>query len=312
MIPRLRLLIGSLTCSLLALVSLRGEVGKPQEVAPGVWFHEGDLVRKGQCNNGWIIFNDYVLVIDANWPSAAKEILAKIRQITDKPVRFALDSHHHGDHAYGNEVWRAQGATIVAHEGVIQEMQTYEPGLYGKGPGRWEEEAAKRKDVAESKLAPPTLLFPDAMIFDDGQQRVELIHFGIAHTHGDAFAWLPKEGILFSGDACVNGPYNYMGDGHTGQWIQTLESVRALEPKIICPGHGLIGGPEILDHQIEYIRSLRNEVRALVQDGKDLESIRAMSPVIKEKIQLNDRIANYVGSFFEAQIEKMVLELQEP
>jgi len=305
------LLIGSLACPLISPPSLHGEVGKPQEVTQGVWFHEGDLVRKGQCNNGWIIFNDHVLVIDANWPSAAEEILAKIRQTTDKPVRFAFDSHHHGDHAYGNEVWRAQGATIVAHEGVIQEMQTYEPGLYGKGSGRWEEEAAKRKDVAESKLAPPTLLFPDAMIFDDGQQRVELIHFGVAHTHGDAFAWLPKEGILFSGDACVNGPYNYMGDGHTGQWIQTLESVRALEPKIVCPGHGLIGGPEILDHQIEYIRSLRNEVRALVQTGKDLDAVKAMAPVLKEKIQLNDRIANYVGSFFEAQIEKMFDELNE-
>ena len=305
------LLIGSLACPLISPPSLHGEVGKPQEVTQGVWFHEGDLVRKGQCNNGWIIFNDHVLVIDANWPSAAEEILAKIRQTTDKPVRFAFDSHHHGDHAYGNEVWRAQGATIVAHEGVIREMQTYEAGLYGRGSGRWEEEAAKRKDVAESKLAPPTLLFPDAMIFDDGQQRVELIHFGIAHTHGDAFAWLPKEGILFSGDACVNGPYNYMGDGHTGQWIQTLESVRALEPKIVCPGHGLIGGPEILDHQIEYIRSLRNEVRALVQTGKDLDAVKAMAPVLKEKIQLNDRIANYVGSFFEAQIEKMFDELNE-
>ena len=305
------LLIGSLACPLISPPSLHGEVGKPQEVTQGVWFQEGDLVRKGQCNNGWIIFNDHVLVIDANWPSAAEEILAKIRQTTDKPVRFAFDSHHHGDHAYGNEVWRAQGATIVAHEGVIREMQTYEAGLYGRGSGRWEEEAAKRKDVAESKLAPPTLLFPDAMIFDDGQQRVELIHFGVAHTHGDAFAWLPKEGILFSGDACVNGPYNYMGDGHTGQWIQTLESVRALEPKIVCPGHGLIGGPEILDHQIEYIRSLRNEVRALVQTGKDLDAVKAMAPVLKEKIQLNDRIANYVGSFFEAQIEKMFDELNE-
>jgi len=305
------LLMSSLACPLVSPPSLHGEVGKPQEVTQGVWFHEGDLVRKGQCNNGWIIFNDHVLVIDANWPSAAEEILAKIRQTTDKPVRFAFDSHHHGDHAYGNEVWRAQGATIVAHEGVIREMQTYEPGLYGKGSGRWEEEAAKRKDVAESKLAPPTLLFPDAMIFDDGQQRVELIHFGVAHTHGDAFAWRPKEGILFSGDACVNGPYNYMGDGHTGQWIQTLESVRALEPKIVCPGHGLIGGPEILDHQIEYIRSLRNEVRALVQTGKDLDAVKAMAPVLKEKIQLNDRIANYVGSFFEAQIEKMFDELNE-
>lgn len=311
MIPFRWLLMGSLACPLISPVSLHGEVGKPQEVTQGVWFHEGDLVRKGQCNNGWIIFKDHVLVIDANWPSAAKEILAKIRQTTDKPVRFAFDSHHHGDHAYGNEVWRAQGATIVAHEGVIQEMQTYEPGLYGKGSGRWEEEAAKRTDVAESKLAPPTLLFPNAMIFDDGQQRVELIHFGIAHTHGDAFAWLPKEGILFSGDACVNGPYNYMGDGHTGQWIQTLESVRALEPKIVCPGHGLIGGPEILDHQIEYIRSLRNEVRALIQTGKDLDAVKDMAPVLKEKIQLNDRIANYVGSFFEAQIEKMFDELNE-
>ena len=105
-------------------------------------FHEGDLVRKGQCNNGWIIFKDHVLVIDANWPSAAKEILAKIRQITDKPVRFAFDSHHHGDHAYGNEVWRAQGATIVAHEGVIPNL---EPGSTERDP------AMGRGNVAESK-----------------------------------------------------------------------------------------------------------------------------------------------------------------
>ena len=114
MIPFRWLLMGSLACPLISPVSLHGEVGKPQEVTQGVWFHEGDLVRKGQCNNGWIIFKDRILVNDANWPSAAEEILAKIRQTTDKPVRFAFDSHHHGDHAYGNEVWRAQGATIVA------------------------------------------------------------------------------------------------------------------------------------------------------------------------------------------------------
>ena len=92
MIPFRWLLMGSLACPLISPVSLHGEVGKPQEVTQGVWFHEGDLVRKGQCNNGWIIFKDHVLVIDANWPSAAKEILAKIRQTTDKPVRFAFDS----------------------------------------------------------------------------------------------------------------------------------------------------------------------------------------------------------------------------
>ena len=82
--------MGSLACPLISPVSLHGEVGKPQEVTQGVWFHEGDLVRKGQCNNGWIIFKDHVLVIDANWPSAAKEILAKIRQTTDKPDALPL------------------------------------------------------------------------------------------------------------------------------------------------------------------------------------------------------------------------------
>jgi glyoxylase-like metal-dependent hydrolase (beta-lactamase superfamily II) len=73
-----------------------------------------------------------------------------------------------------------------------------------------------RKDVAASKLKPPPLLYNKDPIFDDGKHRVELLHFGVAHTHGDGFAWLPKEKILFTGDACVNGPYNYMADGNSG------------------------------------------------------------------------------------------------
>src|SRR5438128_87008 len=66
------------------------EVGKVDEVAPGVYFHEGDLAKQGHCNNGWIIFDDYVLVIDANFPSGAQTIIPKIRALTDKPVRFAF------------------------------------------------------------------------------------------------------------------------------------------------------------------------------------------------------------------------------
>ena len=76
------------------------------------------------------------------------------------------------------------------------------------------------------------------MIFDDGTHRVELRYFGVAHTHGDGFAWLPKEKILFTGDACVNGPYNYLGDGDSEQWVKTLAAARKLGAKTICPGHG--------------------------------------------------------------------------
>jgi glyoxylase-like metal-dependent hydrolase (beta-lactamase superfamily II) len=98
------------------------------------------------------------------------------------------------------------GATPVAHVGVLEEMKKYETGLFGDKPGRWEEAAKSRQDVAESKLKAPTLLYRTDMIFDDGKHRVELLHFGVAHTHGDGFAWLPKEKILFTGDACVTAP----------------------------------------------------------------------------------------------------------
>src|SRR5580704_4007010 len=104
------------------LLLARAEVNKAEQIAPDVYFHEGDIKGHGHCNNGWIVFEDYVLVIDANFPSGAKEILPKIRAITDKPIRFAFDTHHHGDHAYGNQFWIENGAVPVAHVGVIEEM----------------------------------------------------------------------------------------------------------------------------------------------------------------------------------------------
>jgi glyoxylase-like metal-dependent hydrolase (beta-lactamase superfamily II) len=285
----------------------RSEINKVETVAPDVYFHEGDLAAKGHCNNGWIIFEDYVLVIDGNFPSGAQEIIPKIRAMTQKPIRFAFDTHHHGDHAYGNQVWVENGATPVAHTGVVEEMKRYETGYYGNKPGRWEEAAKGRKDVAESKLKPPTLLFRKDMIFDDGKHRVELLHFGVAHTHGDGFAWLPKEKILFTGDACVNGPFNYMGDGDSGQWIKTLEAAKKLGATIVGPGHGPMGGANVLDDQIAFFVELRKEVKKYAR--KKPEDVKAAVDKIKAALQQNKQIARYVGSFFTAQVEKVYVEM---
>ncbi|MBC7924621.1 MAG: MBL fold metallo-hydrolase, partial [Bryobacteraceae bacterium] len=93
---------------------VQAAVNEVDPVSNGVYFHHGDIDGHGHCNNGWVIFKDYVLVIDANFPSGAKVILPKIRAITQKPIRFAFDTHHHGDHAYGNQVWIENGATAVA------------------------------------------------------------------------------------------------------------------------------------------------------------------------------------------------------
>lgn len=301
--------LGLIALAVAALVpsgSVRAQVNVVQEVAEGVYFHEGELKPSGHCNNGWVIFEDYVLVIDANFPSGAKVTLPKIQAMTDQPIRFAFDTHHHGDHAYGNQVWADAGATPVAHVGVLEEMKKYETALFGGAAGRWEQAAETRPDVAASRLKAPSLLYRDELIFDDGRRRVELKHFGVAHTRGDGWAWLPKEGILFSGDACVNGPYNYTGDGDIAQWIETLEAAKRLKPRIVCPGHGPMGGPELLDDQQAFFVALRDEVAKLA--GQEPARVEAAVPRIMATLKKNERIARYVGTFLIAQVEKAHVE----
>jgi glyoxylase-like metal-dependent hydrolase (beta-lactamase superfamily II) len=286
------------------------EVNQAVPIAKDVYFHQGDIERQGHCNNGWIIFKDYVLVIDANFPSGAQTILPKIRALTSKPIRFAFDTHHHGDHAYGNQVWVDNGATPVAHTGVIEEMKRYETGYYGNTPGRWEEAAKTRPDVAASRLSPPSVLFPRELFFDDGEHRVELIHLGVAHTHGDAMAWLPEEKILFSGDACVNGPYNFVGDGNVEKWIATLDNARKLGAQTLCPGHGPRGDENVLGDQQLFFQVLSQSVSKRVKEKQTSRQLFESVARIREEIMAQPRIGRYASKdSLSAQVEKVYNEM---
>src|SRR5512136_1032260 len=88
----------SIVAVCLSPVLATAEVNKVEQVAPDVYFQEGDLKGSGHCNNGWIVFEDFVLVMDGNFPSGAQQLIPKIKAVTDKPIRFAFDTHHHGDH----------------------------------------------------------------------------------------------------------------------------------------------------------------------------------------------------------------------
>jgi glyoxylase-like metal-dependent hydrolase (beta-lactamase superfamily II) len=282
------------------------EVGKVDNVSTDVYFHEDNQ----GCNTGWVILEDYVLVIDANYPSGAKEILPKIRALTDKPIRFSFDTHHHGDHVYGNQILVDNGAVPVAHTGVIEELKKYETGYYGGQPGRWEDTAKQRPDVKASRLKPPSVLFPRELFFDDGKHRVELIHLGVAHTHGDAFAWLPKESILFSGDACVNGPYNYVADGNVEQWVKTLDTARKLGAQIVCPGHGPRGTVDLLGDQQAYFQALRDQIGKLVGAKKSPGDIQKAVEQIRAELSADARIARYVSKGgLAGQVEKVLTEM---
>jgi cyclase len=290
---------------------LASQINAVKELAPGVYFHEGDLRGKGHCNNGWVIFDDYVLVLDANFPSGAQEILPKIKAQTNKPIRFAFDTHHHGDHAYGNQIWVDNGAVPVAHENVVAEMQKYETGFFGGKPGRWEDAAKEREDVKASRLKPPSLLYRDLMIFDDGRHRVELRYFGVGHTHGDGFAWLPKERILFTGDAAVNGPFNYMGDGDSRAWIETLGKAQTLGATVVAPGHGPLGDGGVLDAQRQYFVALRAEVEK--RKGLSPDRVQGDVPAIRQALLA--RHARYIDADpkpitdFESQVAQVYKEL---
>ena len=316
-ISRRSLLRGTAAAGSLGLANLGAQtalnesgVNKVDMLSTGIYFHQGDLTKKGHCNNGWVVFKDYVLVIDANFPSGAQEILPKIRALTDKPIRFAFDTHHHGDHAYGNQVWIDNGATAVGHTGVVEEMMKYETGYYGGKPGRWEEEARARADLKPTHLSPPSLLFPKELYFDDGVHRVELLHLGVAHTHGDAVAWLPKERILFTGDVCVNGPYNYVGDGNVEQWIPTLAEARKLGARIVCPGHGARGGDSDLADQQFFFQQLREAVGAEVTAKHTPRQITANLEHLRASLLEQSRCARYVGKdSLGAQVGKVYEEM---
>jgi glyoxylase-like metal-dependent hydrolase (beta-lactamase superfamily II) len=292
------------------------EVGKADLVAPDIYFHEGQVADNADavCNNGWIMFEDYVLVIDANFPAGARLIISKIRSLTDKPIRFAFDTHHHGDHAYGNQVFVENGGVPVAHTGVIEEMKRYETGYYGHKPGAWEGAAKGRADLRTTKLKPPSVLFSKDLIFDDGKHRVELMHLGVAHTHGDAVAWLPKERIVFAGDMCVNGPYNYVGDGDVGKWVVTLDAVKKLGAKIVCTGHGPRSVASVLDDQQAFFKALREQVGARMTERAP-EEAKAQIESIRATLRGNAQIARYVsergaaGDSFPSQVGKVYEEL---
>src|SRR5207253_1886266 len=174
-----------------------------KEVAPGVFFRysaigpEGANIPFGGSNNIWVVFEDYVVVIDANFPKEAGDVIQAIKKTTDKPIRYVLDTHHHGDHSYGNAVFGQEGASIIAQTNCARLLRVNGPKEFadaGKAPP-----PTGRKDVAESQLKVPSLIFDEKFVLDDGKQRVEFLFFGHAHTAGDAFAYLPKQKIVCSG-----------------------------------------------------------------------------------------------------------------
>ncbi len=290
--------------------------GQVKLIAPGVWFREGEFREKDHCNNTWIEMKDYLILVDANWPSGAKACLEDVKKTTSKPIRYVFNTHHHEDHIYGNPIFTQMGATTVAYVGVVEEMKRYEP-------KRWQEAGKARKDVADLNLlgaeAPQKTFADKRMILDDGTRKVEFHFLGWAHTRGDGFVYLPNEGILCTGDVVVNGPYNYLGDGNADNWPKVIEQTQKFDVKTVVPGHGIPGGKELLEGQKQFLLELQKAVRAAVKSGKTLDELvtRDGDRRINTSIRLPESVKNWVGDDFlwnpsvslPAQVEAVYMEM---
>src|ERR1035437_4052237 len=123
------------------VAELRGQTASARRIAPGVWFLLGDA-SMGYSNTAVIEMQDYLIVVDANYPARAREVMVEVKELSPKPVRYVFDTHAHGDHSYGNPLWTATGATTFAYYKIIGEMDRYEP-------TRWQAAETKREDVRD-------------------------------------------------------------------------------------------------------------------------------------------------------------------
>ncbi len=244
-----------------------------EEVAPGVFFAEATFPPFQGSNAGFVVQDDQVVVIEGSYPGVARQLREELAARTNLPVRLLFDTHDHADHSFGNGVFAEHGAVVVAHAACAARLAT-------RGAEKFAQQAAsadatERAVLAGARFAGVALSFDEPVTIGRGERRIELRHFGRGHTRGDAVAWLPGPRVLFTGDLCVNGAHNYLGDADSESWVAVLERLQGLAPKILCPGHGARGGAELLTLQRRWLVDLRGAVAAGIEQGRDAAAIAA-------------------------------------
>ena len=214
---------------------------QPVEVAPGAYMVQGlsalgsSANRNFISNAGFVVTKDGVLVVDAlGSPTLARELLEAIRRITPAPVRYVVLTHYHADHIYGLQVFKDQGATIVAHQAGR---------LYLNSDTATLRLQASREELAPAVDAQTRLVPADRWI--DGRTTLQLggLDFvlqpaGPAHTPEDLVVWVPQLRLLFAGDLVFRGRVPFVGQADSGRWITALDTLLAFDAGIIVPGHG--------------------------------------------------------------------------
>jgi glyoxylase-like metal-dependent hydrolase (beta-lactamase superfamily II) len=201
------------------------------EVGPDLFAYTAE----GDPNTGVIVGDDSCAVFDAQaTPAMARQVIEKVRIVTDKPIKYVILSHYHAVRVLGASAYQAQG--------IIASQETYRL-IAERGQQDWESEYGRfprlfRDAQSIPGLTWPTLAFEREMTLFLGKRQVRLIQLGAGHTSGDIVAWVPDARVMFSGDLIEYHSACYCGDAHLRAWPQTLNAIRDFDPKSVAPGRG--------------------------------------------------------------------------
>jgi glyoxylase-like metal-dependent hydrolase (beta-lactamase superfamily II) len=236
--------------------------------------HAYAYTAEGDPNTGIVVGDDAVMVIDAQaTPIMAQDVIRRIREVTDKPIRYLVLSHYHAVRVLGASAYRAQH--------VISSRDTYDL-IAERGEADMKSEIERfprlfRAVESVPGLTWPTLVFERRLTLWLGKLEVDILQLGRGHTKGDTVVWLPQEKILFSGDLVEYGATPYTGDAYLADWPATLDALAALAPMKLVPGRGSsLQTPEQVNAGLSGTRAFVTEmfdaVKRAAGAGKDLRA----------------------------------------
>jgi cyclase len=315
-----RLLLAAALLLLTASVATAEDIFDIKPMADGVYAAIAKPQYKINCNAAIILLGDSVLVVDTHSkPSAARALIEQIKKLTDKPVRYVVNTHFHWDHYQGNQAYPSSwpaGVEIISTQATRENIELrgiprvkYEIATIPHEIEKLKSDAAAATDTkqkaelqsnleqAEGYLAElksmqftlPSMTFDRSFIIYRKTRTVELLWLGNAHTNGDVWVFLPKEKILICGDA-MHGWTPFMGDSYPYDWIKTLDAAEKLDFTQALGGHGdVMHNKDKFEMWKQYFHDLMEETAKSYSNGASLEDAQKQVSKIL--------IANYSAKF---------------
>ena len=272
-----------------------------EKVTEGIYYATASGTMTVGANSPIILTDTEALIIDSEiTPAAARALVADLKAVTDKPIRYVVDSHYHYDHAFGNQVFGPE-VQVIGHEntrkrllGNTMEQYTYLSSV-DPVPARvaaLRERSAKETDpqqkaalerqianslayleqVKEIKVTPPGVTLDRKMTLFRGGREIQILYFGRGHTDTDVVVYLPKEKIVCTGDL-MESVISYMGDAYLDEWPATLDRLMALDFDTVMPGHGVVfKGKGHIEAFQRYLRDVSKQARELKTAGVAAEA----------------------------------------